>query len=272
MTVARHIVAAMLCVVMAFPLWANARYTVLVDVLRVQELTAILHEEGLEFGANLSANWLGRDGGPAWRQQVARIYDQQRISEGIRAGLEQTLEDEAVEDVITFFASDLGQTILTLENTARQAMADPEVEASARDRLEQLRGSDDPRLRQINRMIDAGDLINRNVTSALNSNVQFMRALVDGDVFDMSEDEILTDVLAERETIETDTTGWIGGFMLLAYSPLTIEELTTYADFSETRSGRALNAGFFAGFDPLYEDISYALGRAMVLNMSAEEL
>lgn len=257
---------------MAVPLWAGARHTVLMDVLRIAELSQILHDEGQEFGANLNADWMSGQGGAAWEQQVARIYDTYRISEGIRAGLEPNLSGDALEDVITFFASDLGQRVLTLENSARVAMADPEVEAAARARFEEARGTDGSRRAHITRMIDAGDLINRNVTSALNSNIQFMRALVDGGLYEMSESEILEDVLSERDAIEADTTGWINGFLMLAYSPLSDEELTHYADFSETPAGRALNAGFFAGFDPLYADISYALGRAMVLNMAAEEL
>ena len=42
--------------------------------------------------------------------------------------------------------------------------------------------------------------------------------------------------------------------------------------FSQSEAGLALNRGFFEGFDPHYEDISYALGRAVALNATAEEL
>lgn len=268
----RQLLAAFLVILTGLPLWADARHTVLMDVLKIRELSAILHEEGLAFGATLNREWLEDQGGPAWAGQVTRIYDPEKISEGIRAGLEPALQGEVLEDAITFFASDLGTKIITLENSARSAMSDQAVEEEARARFVELQDTTDPRLLQINRIIDAGDLINRNVTSALNSNYNFLRALVDGDVYTMSDDEILTDVMSERDEIATDTLNWLGGFMILAYSPLTLEELTLYADFSASDAGKALNSGFFAGFDPLYEDISYALGRAMALNMSAEEL
>lgn len=268
----RHLLTACFVFLTALPLWADARHTVLMDVLKIRELSAILHAEGLAFGATLNREWLEEQGGPAWTGQVTRIYDPERIREGIRAGLEPALKGEVLEDTITFFASDLGAKIITLENSARAAMADETIEQEARGRFAELYGSNDSRLIQINRMIDAGDLVNRNVTSALNSNYNFVRALVDGDVYVMSDDEILADVLSERDEITADTLNWLGGFMTLAYSPLSIEELTAYADFSETAAGKALNAGFFASFDPLYEDISYALGRAMALNMVAEEL
>lgn len=268
----RHLLAACLVVMTALPAWADARHTVLMDVLKIRELSAILHEEGLSFGATLNRDWLEDQGGPAWSGQVVQIYDPERISEGIRAGLEPALEGEVLEKAITFFASDLGTKIITLENSARRAMSDDTVEQEARARFAALQGENDPRMLQISRMIEAGDLINRNVASALNSNYNFLRALVDGDVYVMTDDEILSDVMSERDEITADTQNWLGGFMTLAYSPLTLEELTLYADFAATAAGKALNTGFFAGFDPLYEDISYALGRAMAMNMAAEEL
>ena len=268
----RRLLALCLVLLTAMPLWAGARHTVLMDVLQIRDLSRILQEEGLEFGATLNSDWLDGQGGPAWSVQVSRIYDAERIAEGIRSGLEPALTGEPLEEVIAFFASDLGTRIVTLENSARAAMSDDAIEEEARARFAGLSETDGPRLAQINRMIDAGDLINRNVTSALNSNYQFMRALVDGDVYAMSDEEILADVLSERDDITADTISWLGAFMLLAYSPLTLEELRLYADFAATPAGNALNTGLFAGFDPLYEDISYALGRAMALNLAAEEL
>jgi hypothetical protein len=268
----RSLVAACLMVLTVLPVWAGARHTVLMDVLGIPELSGILQAEGLAFGETLNREWLDGQGGPLWTGQVTRIYDAERISEGIRAGLEPVVQGEDLENAITFFASDLGARVIELENAARRALADPDIEAEARAQFAARAGTGDSRLVQIDRMIEAGDLINRNVTSALNSNYQFLRALVDADVYDMSDDEILADVLAEREVIEKDTTGWLGAFMTLAYSPLTLDELTLYADFAATSAGKALNVGLFAGFDPLYADISYALGRAMALNMVAEEL
>ncbi len=268
----RRFLVAIVIMLTALPLWAGARHTVLMDVMEIRELSGILHSEGIEFGATLDRDWLDGRGGFAWAQQVARIYDPERISEGIRAGLEPALEGEVLEEVIAFFATDPGRRIIMLENSARAALSDPDVEEAARGRFIALQGNDDPRLVQIERMIEAGDLINRNVTSALNSNYRFLRALVDGNVYAMSDAEILEDVMSERDDIAVDTEGWLGAFMLLTYSPLSDDELESYVAFSESRAGAALNSGLFAGFDPLYEDISYALGRAMALNMVAEEL
>lgn len=268
----RKLLAALMVLATALPLWAGARHTVLMDVLQIRELSSILHAEGLVFGDTLNREWMEGQGGPAWAGQVTRIYDPERIAESIRTGVEPVLKGDLLEETISFFASDLGGQIVMLENSARRAMADPAIEEHARAEYAKAVNAENPRLEQINRMIEAGDLVNRNVTSALNSNYQFLRALVDGDVYAMSDEEILTDGLAERDAITEDTASWLGAFFMLAYSPLTDEELTAYADFAESPAGKALNNGFFAGFDPLYEDISYALGRAMALNIAAEEL
>ncbi|AXI46535.1 hypothetical protein C1J03_11210 [Sulfitobacter sp. SK012] len=256
----------------ASPLWADARHTVLMDVLQIAQLTQILHEEGLEYAEDLNADMLMGTGGAGWQIQAEAIYDPYRLSEGIRKGLEGHVNSDHLEESITFFASDLGQKIIGLENSARVAMADGEVEAAARDRFAALEDTDDARLALLTRMTQTGDLVTRNVTSALNSNYQFLRGMVDGDAYDMTDDEILTEVGADREEITADTESWLGAFLLLAYSPLSDAELEAYVAFSETDAGLALNAGFFAGFDPLYEDIAYALGRAVALNMTAQEL
>ncbi|UWR23966.1 DUF2059 domain-containing protein [Sulfitobacter sp. S190] len=268
----RFISALCFLLTMGVAAFADARHTVLMDVMRIDELSVILSGEGQVFADNLNTDWLAGQGGAGWQQFVDDIYDPAKIAEGIRAGIEPALEGAAVEEAIAFYATDLGQQVISLENSARAAMADPDIEAAARDAYTSVAGTDDPRIVQIDRMIAAGDLVNRNVTSALNSNYQFLRALVDGDVYALSDAEILEDVQSERDEITADTANWLGAFLLLAYSPLSLEDLTRYAEFAQSDAGMALNAGIFAGFDPLYADISYALGRALALNMTAEEL
>lgn len=251
---------------------ADARHTVLMDVLEIDELAQILFDEGQDYAQELNQDMMNGQGGAGWQMQVNAIYDPGRISEALRRAIEQELEGPQLEEAIAFFASDTGRKIIRLENSARVTMANPEVEEAARARFASLTGSRDSRLLQVMRMIDAGDLISRNVTSGMNSNYQFMRGLADGNVIEMSDAEILDDVMSERAEMEEDTTGWLAAFMLLAYSPLSDAELEAYVGFSESPAGLALNRGFFAGFDPLYEDIAYALGRAVALNMTAEEL
>jgi hypothetical protein len=65
---------------------------------------------------------------------------------------------------------------------------------------------------------------------------------------------------------------WIHAYLMLAYAPLTGDELASYISFSESPSGRALNTALFAGFEDLYRDISADLGRAAGRALNASDL
>lgn len=264
--------AAPLLWLMAAPVWADARAQVLMDVLRLDEVAVILQAEGMEYAENLNQEMLRGQGGPGWQLQVDAIYNTQRMTETLRGYLEAELQDDMREDAISFFASGTGAQIITLENAARAAIGSQDIEDAARTKFAELEGTGDPRLAQITALIDSGDMINRNVTAAMNSNYQFMRGLADGGAVDMTDAEMLAEVTEQQDAITDDTTGWLYGFLLLAYSPLDDAQLDQYIAFAETKPGIALNRALFDGYGAAYAEISYALGRAIALNMVAEEL
>ena len=261
-----------LCVFLATMAWADARISVLVDVLKLPEAAQILSDEGLSHTEELNQDMLGGQGGAGWQVQVQRIYEPGMMVEMVRRDLEAGLDGDLLEEVIAFYASDLGAQIISLENSGRIAIQDPDVEEAARARYAELEDSGDPRLALISRYVDAGDMITRNVTSAMNSNYQFLRGLAEGNAIEMTEAEMLADVAGELDEITGDTTGWLYGYLLLAYHPLDEADLEAYVTFSESPAGMALNQALFNGFGKAYEDISYALGRAVALNMTAQEL
>jgi hypothetical protein len=251
---------------------SGARMTVLLDTLAVSELIQIMRVEGRAYADELNSDMLNGQGGGFWEEQIKRIYDAERMRETVRLGLEQTLSDAEVESTIAFFQSDAGTRIIALENAARAAMSDTAVEEIARETYRGIAASDSARLNVISEFIDVNDLIERNVSGALTSNYQFYRGLVDGDAFEMSEDEVTTEVWGQEDEIREDTTDWLFGFLIMAYQPLSDEDLNAYLTFSRTDVGKTLNAGLFAGFDQLYVDISYALGRAIALELSGSDI
>ena len=257
---------------LAWPAFADARMTVLVDVLKLQEAAVILRDEGLAYADELNADMLGGQGGAGWQVQVSAIYDPARLVEEVRQALEAELDSGAVEASIAFFSTPLGSRIVTLENAARRAMAAQEVEEAARGRYLDLSEAPTARLTSLMTLAQDNDMIGRNVTSAMNANFQFMRGLADGKVIESTEEEMLSDIAGDMGEITEDTTSWLYGFFLLAYDPISQAELDTYIAFSGSPDGQALNRALFVGFGKAYEDISYALGRAVALNMQAEEL
>jgi hypothetical protein len=256
----------------ALPAWADARMTLLMEALQVSEVVSILRAEGLAYGEALDADMLDGQGGAFWATQVRRIYDAQRMEEVLRRALDNGLDDDDVEAALSFFGSDAGARIIEMENEARRAMSDPEVEEAARTRYDTLKGGDDPLLALVSRYIEVNDLLGNNVSGALSSNFQFLKGLSDGGYYKRSEAQILEEVWSERDDITADSESWLNGFLLLAYSPLDLRDLEAYVTYAGTEQGRALNAALFLGFGELYRDISYALGRAIALSAKADEI
>ena len=268
----RAVLLAPLLWLLTLPALADARLTVLVDLLNLREAAAILRDEGQAHAETLNRDMLGGQGGPGFQAQLSQIYDVERMVETVRRSLAEGLTAEEMEAATTFFASDLGTRIIDFETEARAAISNPVVDAAARERHVLSHEEDRDKLPQITRLIEAGDMIDRNVSTTLNSNYQFLRGLSDGGAIDDSEADLLASVASELDAVTEDTRGWLYAYMLLAYHPLDAAELSRYADFAETQAGRALNGALFNGFGRAYEDISYALGRAVALNMTAEEL
>lgn len=257
---------------LAIPGWADAPMSVLVDVLKLREAAQILHAEDITYAQELNDDFLDGKGGATWQVQVDAILDPGRVVETVRRALQAEMDKAATDSAVAFFASDLGTRIVDLENTARAAISDDEVEQAARARFAELEATNDPRLMMITGMVRDNDMIDRNVTSAMNANFQFLRGMVEGGAFKMTEEEMLADVAAQEEEIRADTESWLMGYLLMAYHPLNDEELAAYATFSRSDAGQAVNRGLFDGFGANYAEVSYALGRVIAMNMTAKEL
>lgn len=256
----------------ADPLWANARITILLDALQIDEIVAIVVDEGISYGEELNQDMLQGEGGAFWNGQVRQIYQRDRIKETLRDAFEDGLSPDEVEAAIAFFTSDEGSTIISLENKARRAMSDEEIEQTARNFYASVKGSEDPLLRYVRSFIEVNDLIERNVSGAMSANYQFFKGLSDGRFLEQSEEEILSDIYAQQDDIRADTESWLYGYLLVAYQPLPLEALQKYIAYSASPAGQALNAALFEGYEVVFRDVSYALGRAVALNAKADEI
>lgn len=244
----------------------------LMDALHIDDMLTIMREEGMSYGEDLADEMFS--GGPiqSWRGVLSRIYDAEKMRAVMRRDFERMLDDTDPAPLIAFFEGETGQEIISLELSARRAMIEDEVEDAARDTFRALDGEDDPRYARITRFIEANDLLEANVAGALNASFQFYRGLVDGGGFEMSEGDIIADVWSQEDETRIDTREWLYGFLLLAYRPLEDEALDAYIDLSSSPEGRALNRALFAGFNAMYDEISYALGLAAARQMQGEDL
>jgi hypothetical protein len=257
-----------------------AEIAVLIDEMGLDEIIAIMREEGLSYGKELGADMLSGGGGATWRQMVDRIYDTDVMAGLVVETFTDSFGEADAAPLIDFFRSESGRQIVTLEIAARRAFMDAQVEEAAREEYRRVASdlaADSPRnidahLAAIDSYIQTNDLVGYNVMGAMNANMLFYRGLIEGGAFEMSETDLLADVWSQEEETQSETREWIYAFLMLAYEPLDAQQINSYVDLSRTPSGRALNRALFAAFDRMYGTMSQALGVAIAGQMLGEEL
>lgn len=269
------LVAAFLC---ALPLRAaSADPAALLTTLRIPEMIAVMQDEGIAYGDELEEQLFPGAGGARWDEAVARVYDEPALLERFQSAFAARLaaDPQAMDQIAGFFGTDRGQQILILEIEARRALLDEAAEEAAAVSVDDMRARDDPRLALLERFATANDLIEQNVSGALNANFAFYQGMSDGGAFDgakMTEADMLAEVWAQEPDIRAETESWLYPFLALAYKPLSDADVEAYLAFSESEAGRAMNAAMFAAFDEVFREISRDLGRAAAEMLSGRDI
>lgn len=242
------------------------------EAIGTGELIDILSEEGLTQADELQGDMFPGRGGVGWTATVQRIYSPERLNDLFTEAFDAELTNEDVLGLIEFYEGDVGARIAEIEVAARRAIMSDEVETAAVLAFEDLAESENNRVALMREFASANGLVDRNVAGALNSNLAFYRGLIAGGGFELTESEILRDVWDQEAEIRADTTEWVFGFMTLAYDTLSETDLGAYVDMTKTDHGQDLNRAFFAGFDAVFLDVSYALGVAASQFSAGDEL
>ncbi len=246
----------------------------LLQSLRVPDLIEIMREEGLSYGATLEDELFAGRGGPGWSATVSQTYDTDWMYSRFAERFDSELDEASIAQLSEFFESDRGERITELEISARRALLDDTVEDAAIAAYEDLRSNAHQRLAAVEAFVEVNDLIEQNVMGAMNANYAFYVGLIDGNAFpgELSEDQILSDVWSQEEEIRDDTTEWIFSYLVMAYEPLSDEDLEIYVAFSESRAGRDLNRALFSAFDEIFVDISRSLGASAARFMAGQDI
>lgn len=242
------------------------------DALSTEELMSILSEEGMIQSEELREEMFPGRGGAGWTATVSRIYAPEVLHRTFREAFDAALADKDVAALLEFYATTTGARVSQLEVEARRAIMSDAVEEAARSAYADLREKGSPRLELLEEFADLNGLIDRNVAGALNSNLEFYRGLASGGGFEMSEDAMLSEVWSREAEIREDTEGWVFGYMTFAYEDLTDADLRAYVDVTATDAGRDMNRALFAGFDAVFQDVSFALGQATSVFSVGDEL
>ena len=256
---------------------STKRILQLSTTMQIGGILSVMRDEGFDYSKTLEQEMFPGKGGAVWSAAVDQIYDEAAM----KALFDEALVAElaaadparlaAIED---FFGSDRGQRILSLEVQARRALLDQDTEDAAKVHLEDLAAAGDPRLDLIRAFAQANDLIEMNVTGALNANLAFFKGMTEAGGFeeDMTEDQMLQNVWSQEADIRGETETWLYPYLALAYQPLSDDDMQAYLAFSQQDAGKTLNAAVFAAFNVLFTDISGKLGRAAAKQMHGEDI
>lgn len=244
----------------------------LADTLRLGEMVEIVREEGVLHGEELANGMFATGSNPRWSRQVSEIYNAARLEKLVRSEFIAALDGQDVAPLLAFFSTETGKRVLSLELETRRAMIDSDIEQAARQSFLSEDASSADRRAQLMRFIEVNDLLELNVAGALNSLLKFYSGMADGGALQVSESEILRDVWAQEPETRVESREWLFGYALLAYSTLSDPELDDYIDVTASQAGQAMNKALFAGFNRMYDEVSYALGLAMAEQMAGSDL
>lgn len=265
----RQVAAVATFALWAFPLQAEEQLDRLMQAMQMDQVIEILRDEGNAAGQEIKTSFLNNAGGPVFDAQVDRIYDPVWMHNEISTVFRQELTDSQLERAIMFFESDLGQTIVTLENSARVAFADEAIEELAKDSY-RTGDRDSEIFRLVTEFIQVNDLIDQNVQNAISADYNFFRgmnALLGGDDADL-----LAELLSQQDSITQETETWLYSFLLLAYQPLSDAQIRENIAFSRTDTGKAVNSALFESFDRMYDKIYFEMGQAVSQVLSGSDL
>ncbi len=257
------------CCLWALPLQADEKVERLMQALQIEEIIDILRDEGSALGQELQENFLSDNGGPVFLEQVDRIYAADKMHEHVELVFEETLSDSQLDRAILFFESDLGQTIVSLEISARVALSDDAIEDMAEEAYK--KGDRESQLyRLVDEYIEVNNLVDENVQNAISADYSFFRGLNLG--VGVDDAELLAQILSQKDSVTEETRTWLYSFFLLAYQPLNDAQMRENIAFSRTETGRAINAALFDSFDRMFDTIYFQLGQAVAQVLKGSDL
>ncbi len=245
------------------------------EALLLPRLIEVMAREGLANGEAMAAGVFGPGPVPAeWDALVAALYDPAKMEAAVLGRLAEELRGQDVAAMAAFFEGEPGRRLVALELAAREAMLEDDVEQAAKEAAAVAMAAEDPRLGLLRGVIEAGDLIEASVASAMNANLAYFTALLDGGALGdgTTEADLTADVWSQEAQIRAETTEWVYAFLLKAYAPASDADIAALTAFTESAEGRALTRALNRAFDQIYADISRSLGLAAAYYMTTERI
>jgi hypothetical protein len=251
------------------------------DALMMDQTLAIMQREAQKNAVDIAPDLFGGTVPSEWTATISTLFDPARSRAEFDAGMGRAISVPAAQELTkaaAYFAAPFGRQILKQELDARAALLDADIEAAALQSWVQMQSSPMPASAQraalIREVVAAGDLIESNVTAALNGNLAFYQGLAEAGGFaaEMTPDDMLAEVRAQEAQLRADTEDWLYPFLALAYAPLSDAQLLGYIDFMKSPEGAALSRVLVMAFDGLSALQSRGMGLAAGRLMTGQDI
>lgn len=245
----------------------------ILDALQIEELLELIAEEELSFGEDLRADMLPEINAQRWERSLREQIRADAVRPIFVEAFAKALSaQEDLRAVTVMSRSPVMGKAVDLELKARRLLLDADIEAAAIERADQARNL--PRYKALAAYIESLDLVETNVAGSLNSNLVLYRELAQGGAFgfEISDQEILSDVAAEADSLRADIEEWLTAYLFMAYHPLTEAEFSELVDLGESAEGRALYHAADRGYEAVFAYNSKVLARFIVARLVGEDL
>ncbi|WP_299911079.1 hypothetical protein [uncultured Paracoccus sp.] len=247
------------------------------QALRLDEMLVVMQDEALNQGDEMAEMLFEQGSDAGWRKRVSAIHDPRRLSGLLHAALTEALAEEPGElnrTALDFLEAPLGRQVVELELQARRAIIDQDTEDGAIAAFQQALDIEAPRLTTINRLIEGADLLEPTIAAALNEALAFSRGFgaEGGFTMPMTDAEMLEETWAQEPDIRAMIEEWLPAYLMLAYSPLSDEDLARYVEFATSDAGKGLWSAVNGAYEEVYTAISREMGAAAALHIAGRQL
>lgn len=226
--------------------------------------------DSIRLSAGMAPEMLGlqaEDFGTEWTRLTREVFDTDTMHDLALDILEKTLTDEMLTHAADFYASDLGQRLVVVENTSHMAdNGDVKAESGAEivaglDRL------DSPRLEYLRRMTAASDSAGTSLRAMQEVQVRFLMAAELAGVIELrlSEDELRTLMAGDEEAMKAEMAEGALTGAAYTYQSFSDADMLAYAEALEHPTMRKvydlMNAVQFEIMANRYEALAVAMQR-----------
>lgn len=178
----------------------------------------------------------------------SNAYAPTRLAADIAAELPAGLKQDAAQEALKWFESDLGRKITALEDASSKAAADPATLEQAQELYQRLSPR---RIERYQRLIKASDVAESSAQLVIDTAIgtTYGVASTTGSTTPPNLDEIRTEISRKREDMVEQLRGQFSVLFASAYQSLPESELDEYLAFVESPSGQAFHKAMAAAID-----------------------